>query len=152
MLVFDVEAVDKAIGSFMAKDYIRLREIDSFLSFPNVGYEWNEYLLESFVLTSSAQFMLVNNGMALNNVSGAIAKRGSSYIEFVDVCAAILAESSVELKKDSALSYLSNLNMITNKRYKHIELAIQKPFKFERRRGNHQCMHMNGIVLQVGLF
>ena len=123
---FEVEAIDEAIGSFMAKDYICLREIDSFLSFPNVGYEWNVYLLESYVLSYSKKYMLLNNGMALYNAPGAIVKRGGAYTEFVDVCAAVLADGYVELKKTAALNYLADQNLITQRRYKHIELALQK--------------------------
>ena len=123
---FDVDAVDTAIGSFMAKEYICLREINSFLSFPNVGYEWNEYLLESYALSYSKKFMLLNNGMALYNAPGTIVKRGGAYTEFVDVCAAILADSNVELKRDAALNYLAEQNLITQRRYKNIDLAIQK--------------------------
>ena len=133
-IAFDIEAIDKAIESFMAKDYICLREIDSFLSFPNVGYEWNSYLLESYVLSYSKKLMLLNNGMALNNAPGAIVKRGSAYTEFVDVCAAILADSGVQLKKDTALNYLADQNLITQRRYKHIELAIQKATQIRARK------------------
>ncbi len=123
---FDVEAIDRTIDSFMAKDYICLREINSFLAFPNVGYEWNEYLLESYVLSFSKKFMLLNNGRALNNAPGAIVKRDGAYTEFVDVCAAVLADSHIDLKKDAALKYLADRNLITQRRYKNIELAIQK--------------------------
>lgn len=132
---FDIEAIDQAISSFMAKDYICIREIDSFLSFPNVGYQWNEYLLESYVLSFSRKFTLVNNGMALHNVAGMIVKRGSPYTEFVDACAAILADSDVELKKDAALNYLADQNLITKRRYKNIELVLQKASQIRARRG-----------------
>ena len=125
-IAFDVEAVDKAIGSFMSKDYICLREIDSFLTFPNVGYEWNAYLLESYVLSYSKKFRLLNNGRALHNAPGAIVKKDGTYTEFVDVCAALLADSDIELNKNAALNFLASQNMITQKRYKSIELAIQK--------------------------
>ena len=56
---FDVDSVDKVIESFMSKDYIRIREIDSFLAFPSVGYEWNEYMLESFLISYSKKFALL---------------------------------------------------------------------------------------------
>lgn len=134
-IAFDIDAIDQAIGSFMAKDYICIREIDSFLSFPDVGYQWNEYLLESYVLSFSRKFTLVNNGMALHNVAGVIIKRGSPYTEFLDACAAILADSDVELKKDAALNYLADQNVITQRRYKNIELVLQKASQIRARRG-----------------
>lgn len=132
---FDVEAIDKAIASFIAGDYIRIREIDSFLAFPNVGYEWNEYLLESFLKSYSKKYMLLNNGSALHNVAGAIVKRKGSIQEFVDACAVVLADSHVDLKKDLALNYLAEVNMITQRRYKDIDIALQKAKQMRAQKG-----------------
>ncbi len=126
LISFDVEAVDKAIASYMAKEYIRIREVDSFLAFPNVGYEWNAYLLEGYLLSYSKEFSLLNNGLAMNNVAGAIVKRNGKFKEFVDVCAEILAGEDVVLKKKEALKYLADNNLITRQSYHDIELALQK--------------------------
>lgn len=132
---FDVDAVDKAIGSFIAGDYIRIREMDSFLAFPSVGYEWNEYLLESFLKSYSKKYMLLNNGSALHNVAGAIVKSKGSIQEFVDACAVVLADSHVDLKKDLALNYLAEVNMITQRRYKDIDIALQKAKQMRAQKG-----------------
>ena len=135
MIHFDVETVDKAIESFMSKDYIRIREIDSFLTFPNVGYEWNEYLLESFVYSYSNKFSLLNNGFSLNNVAGAIVKKKGSVQEFVDACAAILAEAPISLNKKDALNYLAEVNMITRRSYRDLDAAIEKANQIRARKG-----------------
>jgi len=132
---FDVVGIDKAIESFMSKDYIRIREIDSFLAFPYVGFEWNEYLLESFLLSYSKRFILLNNGTALNNVAGAVVKKNSAIKDFADVCAAVLADSSIALKKDEALDYLVETNMITRRSYKHIDEALQKAAQIRGAKG-----------------
>lgn len=131
---FDVEAVDRAIGSFMAKDYIRIREIDSFLVFPNVGFEWNEYLLESFVASYSRKFVLLSNGYSLNNVAGAIVKKDGKIKEFVDVCAAALADSGISLKKTEALNYLADVNLITKRSYRDLDSAIRKATQIRGRK------------------
>lgn len=132
---FDVDAIDKAIGSFMAKDYIRIREIDSFLVFPNVGHEWNEYLLESFVASYSRKFALLSNGYSLNNVAGAIVKKDGKINEFVDVCAAALADSGISLKKTEALNYLADVNLITRRSYRDLDSAIRKATQIRGRKG-----------------
>lgn len=134
-ICFDVDAVDKAIESFMSKDYIRIREIDSFLTFPNVGYEWNEYLLESFVYSYSSKFSLLSNGFSLNNVAGAIVKKKGSIQEFVDACAAILAEAPISLNKKDALNYLAEVNMITRRSYRDLDVAIRKANQIRVRKG-----------------
>lgn len=123
---FDIDAVDAAITSFISGEYICIRDIDSYLSFPNVGYEWNEYLLESFVYSYSRKYCLLNNGFSLNNVAGAIVKREGSINEFVDVCAAILSEAPIDLNKNDALNYLAEINMISRRSYKDLDMAMKK--------------------------
>lgn len=131
---FETELIDRAIESFMSKDYIRIREIDSFLAFPYVGYEWNEYLLESFLISYSKKFTLLNNGLSQNNVAGAIVKKNGKIKEFEDACAAVLAESQIELKKSDALNYLADVNMITRRSYKDLDSAIRKATQIRNRK------------------
>ncbi len=132
---FDVDAIDKVIGSFFSKDYIPIREIDSYLAFPNVGYEWNEYLLESFVYSYSKKYSLLSNGFSLNNVAGVVVKKSGLIHELVDACAKVLAESSIPLEKKEALNYLAKLNIITRRTYKEIDLAIRKAKQIRLRKG-----------------
>ena len=131
---FDVDSVDKVIESFMSKDYIRIREIDSFLAFPSVGYEWNEYMLESFLISYSKKFALLNNGQSLHNVAGAIVKKDGKIKEFEDACAAVLSESRIELKKNEALNYLADVNMITRRSYKDLDTAMRKATQIRNRK------------------
>ena len=131
---FDTELVDRAIESFMSKDYIRIREIDSFLAFPSAGCEWNEYLLESFLISYSKKFTLLNNGLSRNNVAGAIVKKNGKIKEFEDACAAVLAESQISLKKSEALNYLADVNMITRRSYKDLDSAIRKATQIRNRK------------------
>ena len=131
---FDVDSVDKVIESFMSKDYIRIREIDSFLAFPSVGYEWNEYMLESFLISYSKKFALLNNGQSLHNVAGAIVKKDGKIKEFEDACAAVLSESRIELKKSEALDYLADVNMITRRSYKDLDTALRKATQIRNRK------------------
>ncbi len=131
---FETELIDSAIESFMSKDYIRIREIDSFLTFPFVGCEWNEYLLESFLISYSKKFTLLNNGLSQNNVAGAIVKNNGKIKEFEDACAAVLAESQISLKKSEALNYLADVNMITRRSYKDLDSAIRKATQIRNRK------------------
>lgn len=134
LITFEVDSVDRVIDSFMSKDYIRVREIDSFLAFPYVGYEWNEYMLESFLISYSKKFMLLNNGQSLHNVAGAIVKKEGKIKEFEDACAAVLSESQIELKKSEALNYLADVDMITRRSYKDLDTAIRKATQIRNRK------------------
>ena len=132
---FDVEAIDKAIGSFISKEYIRIREIDSYLAFPNVEYEWNEYLLESFVYSYSKKYVLLNNGFSLHNVAGAVAKKDGAIYAFVDACAAVLADAPISLNKNDALNYPADVNMITRRTYRDLDTAIRKAAQIRALKG-----------------
>ena len=111
-----------------------VRDIDSFLVFPNVGYEWNEFLLESYLLYFSKKFSLVNNGRSLNNVAGAVVRKGSGFDEFEDVCADVLAKGGCTLTRDKALDYLGKENLLTRKSYRKIDAVLVKAKQIRNRK------------------
>ncbi len=123
-VAFDIEATDKAISTYLTTGYMLVKDIDSFLVFPNVGYEWNEYLLESYLLFYSSKYALLNNGRSLNNVAGAVISKNGEFSNFADVCADILANSECLLTKQNSLNFLAEMNMITRKSYSKIESVI----------------------------
>ena len=132
---FDIVAIDKALETYLSAGYILVKDVDSFLVFPNVGYEWNVYLLESYLMYYSKKFTLINNGTSLNNVAGAVVKRGGVYAEFVDICADVLANSDIELKRNIALDVLAKQNLITRRSYRDIDVAITKARQIRNRKG-----------------
>ena len=132
---FDIDAIDNALATYLSTGYMLIRDIDSFLVFPNVGYEWNTYLLESFLMYYSEKYMLSNNGRSLNNVAGALVRKGTGYDNFVDVCADILANSDTELTKSSSLDYLADQNLLTRRSYSNIEEAITKAKQIRNKKG-----------------
>ncbi len=134
-VTFDTDAVDAALGTYLSSGYILVRDVDSFLVFPNVGYEWNEFLLESYLRSYSKKFALINNGSSLNNVAGAVVKKDGEYTQFLDICAHALAESGVELKKEPALNYLAEINLITRRSYRELDSALLKARQIRNRKG-----------------
>ena len=132
---FDIEATDKALETYLSSGYILVKDVDSFLVFPNVGYEWNEFLLESYLLHYSKKFCLVNNGISLNNVAGAVAKKDGNFTQFVDICAHALAGSGIDLKKTAALNYLADINLITRRSYKELDVAMTKARQIRNQKG-----------------
>lgn len=132
---FDVEAIDNALATYLPTGYMLIRDIDSFLVFPNVGYEWNTYLLESYLMYYSSKYTLSNNGRSLNNVAGALVRKGSGYDDFVDVCADVLANSDCILTKQKALDYLADQNLLTRRSYSKIDSAITKARQIRNKKG-----------------
>ena len=111
-----------------------VKDIDSFLVFPNVGYEWNEYLLETYLMYFSKKYALCNNGRSLNNVAGAVVKVGSGYDDFSDVCADAIAKSGYALTKNKALDYLGEVNLLTRRSYRKIDSVLVKAKQIRNRK------------------
>ena len=120
MAQFDVEATDEAIGRICTGQYMSLREIRDFGTFPYAGYPWNEYLLEHFVANYSQKFMLLHIGYSANVCAGAIVKQASSFKDFNDLLVDILANSNIVLNEDSALEYLRQQGYIARRRFSDI--------------------------------
>ena len=131
---FDIEATDNAISTYLETGYMLVKDIDSFLVFPNVGYEWNEFLLETYLMYFSRKYALCNNGRSLNNVAGAVVRKGSGYDDFSDVCADALAKSGCALTKDKALDYLGEVNLLTRRSYRKIDSVLVKAKQIRNRK------------------
>lgn len=132
---FDIEAIDKALSTYLTTGYMLIKDVDSFLVFPNVGFEWNSFLLESYLMYYSKDYALCNNGKSLNNVAGALVKKGSAYDDFEDICADALANGYVELTKNKALDFLADQNLLTRRSYVAIDRAITKAKQIRNKKG-----------------
>lgn len=132
---FDIDAIDKALSTYLTTGYMLIKDVDSFLVFPNVGFEWNSFLLENYLMYYSKDYALCNNGKSLNNVAGALVKKGSGYDDFEDVCADALANGYVELSKNKALDFLADQNLLTRRSYVAIDKAITKAKQIRNKKG-----------------
>ena len=132
---FDIQEIDKALSTYLITGYMLIKDVDSFLMFPNIRYEWNIFLLESYLLHYSKEYALCNNGQSLNNVAGALVKKGGNFDEFEDVCADVLANGYVELNKSAALDFLAEQNLLTRRSYTGIEMALQKAKQIRKKKG-----------------
>lgn len=87
------------------------------------------------MLRYSKEYALRNNGQSLNNVAGALVKKGGKFAEFADICADALANGYVKLNKTAALNFLAEQNLITRRSYSGIERAIQKAKQIRNMKG-----------------
>ncbi len=134
-VVVDTDEIDAAIETYFSNEYIPISLIDSFLVFPSVGFEWNEFLLESYLLSYSKKFMLVSNGINTSNVSGAIVKRDNNAVDFCHICAKALSESHIELNETDALDYLVANGLLSKRSYKDIEKAVNEAKRIRNMKG-----------------
>lgn len=70
----------------------------------------------------------------MNNVAGFVVKKSGQINDFIDACAAFLADGRIELKKVDALNYLADMNVISRRGYKDIDLALRRAAQIRRRK------------------
>ena len=105
---FDIDAIDSLLESMCPGDYIPLQEIQLFLSFPNIGYMWNSYLLESYLYQVSKKFHLLHVSFGKKGAYGAMVKNTAPYQGYRELAIEVLSESNAVNSKEAALQYLVN--------------------------------------------
>lgn len=118
---FDIDATDAAISRFCTGDYVMLKEINFFGSFPDAGFPWNEFLLEHYVAEFSKKYKLMHLGFNAGMAVGAIVKRSSQIDDFDTLISMELAESSIPLDRDNALQFIVDIGLLARKHYNGIE-------------------------------
>lgn len=103
---FDVARTDEAIGQYCTGEYIPLKDVDDFNSFPYVGVAWNIYLLEQFVFMFSEKYKLIHTGFTAGSSSGAIVRKESKIDTLDKLLMAELAESGHIASVNDAFNYL----------------------------------------------
>lgn len=122
--LFDVDATDDAVNRFCNGDYIAIKEISFFGSFPNVGFQWNSFLLEQYVAYFSGMFRLMHVAFRAGTPAGAIVKKVASFESYNNLLGVELANSSIPLDRDSALRYLVDKGFLATRSYGDIDSVL----------------------------
>lgn len=105
---FDVTRIDEAIALYCYGNFIPLRGVTDFSLFPYAGYQWNLFLLESYVRRFSYVFRYDVRAANSANI-GAIVRKSFEYDDYDYILALALAKSSVMLSDKKAVGdYLFN--------------------------------------------
>lgn len=123
---FNVEAIDEGLNKLI----VDCRSIKSLAMHfkelpPLFGYEWNEYILESYLFCFSEQFELINSVFSKLSWGGA-AGRKSLHLEFEDVAEKILAKSKRWKDRESALDLLVSEKILLRRAFKDIDEVIRR--------------------------
>lgn len=128
---FDVEEIDRVIDNFCTGDYISLKDIVAFGAFPDVGFSWNNFLLEHYVAEYSQKYRLIHTDFNTNTCIGAIVKRSSEISDLHSLIVDIIAKSKIALEENVALNYLCDWGLLGRRTYKNINQALMEA-KVER--------------------
>ena len=121
-VVFDTDSIDTALLKFCNGDYIAFPDVSTLSAFPECGFKWNPFLLESYVAFHSNVFKLIHaRYFGQKNVTGGIVKRSSSINDFVTLAAYAVADSDILINRKDVLEFLFDKWYIAQRRTESID-------------------------------
>lgn len=130
-IAFDIELVDKAISRFCRNEFVSILDVNTFAAFPECGYRWTPYLLESYLYSYSKMFILKHKAFNKTSVAGAIVRKTSCFTDYLDIMALALANADIPLDKKSSLDFLAQNGYIERRRLNTINEVIKKAEKMK---------------------
>ncbi|MBR8701570.1 MULTISPECIES: hypothetical protein [unclassified Fusobacterium] len=107
IISFDVLKIDEYLQKICVKDYLAIEDVDNYDIFPDIGIEWNGFVLESYLQEYSKVFKLVNFNFSVETYLGAMVKRNSDISTYDDLIYHVLIDNKDEwTDKDSAMKYI----------------------------------------------
>lgn len=101
---FDVEAVDAAIERFMEGSYLPLKSFTTFGPFPDCGYTWNLFLLESYCRRFSKEFRF--DTPSVNSRNAGVVIRKNCNLNYIEIMTDAVANSDVPLNESAIGRFL----------------------------------------------
>lgn len=132
---FRVRETDAVLERFCVGDYIPLLSIQEFGIFPDAGFPWTIFLLESYVAFYSEEFMLMHSGYNRNCAVGAIVKKKAGYKDLDNLIVDIIASSNININKNCALDYLVDSGYIARRSYAGIDELLLRATARRNRKG-----------------
>lgn len=97
-IYFESERIDEQIDRFATDGFCALKEITTFALFPECGYPWNQYVLESFCYRFSVKYIYRTNLFNGRN-AGAIIDKNLMW-DYQEIMAQAVARSSIDLNEE----------------------------------------------------
>lgn len=132
---FKVRETDAIIDRFCTGNYVPLSSFCEFGIFPDAGFPWSVYLLESYAAFYSERYTLIHCGYNRNCAVGAIVKKNADYKNFDDLIVEVIADSGIPLKKANALDYLVKSGYMARRSYAGMEELLIRANAQRNRKG-----------------
>jgi len=126
LINFDVDAIDAVLEEICPGGYVPMKDITLFLLFPNIGYPWNSYLLESYLFNCSRDFRLIHSSFTKTGVYGAMVRMNSDIQDYRSLLVDVLSRSDALNSPKEALQYIVDQGYQQRRRYEGIETLIQE--------------------------
>ncbi len=129
LMNFDVEAIDEVLQNFCPGDYLPLMAVSSamMMHLPSCGYQWNGYLLQSYVFGFSKVFRLSYSSFGKTGYYGAMVRRNCKTINNYDsLIERVLTDDDTWETTADALDVLVKHGYQALRKYKGIDTAAAK--------------------------
>ena len=121
---FDIDVIDEILDQMIKDDFTSVKSIATFILFPNCGYTWTHYLLESFCYRFSKKYRLEVINFNDKNV-GIIAKKDVN-LSYTDMLAIVVANTELDLRADIIGQYLYECGYMARRKAPIIDSAIEQ--------------------------
>lgn len=126
LINFDINAIDEILNDMCPEEYIALKDVNLYLYFPNIGYPWNEYILESYLYKTSKKFRLIHGSFGQTSVCGAMVRYESNIKTYKALLADALVHSDALTSVKSALQFIVDEGFQQRRRLDGIEELLQE--------------------------
>lgn len=138
LIDFNVDLIDNILDGMCPAQYISIKDVNLFLQFPNIGYAWNQYILESYLFKNSRKFKLLHVSFGQNSVCGAMVRADSSIVDYRSLIIDVLSKSNALGSTKSALQYIVDQGYQQRRRYDGIEQLITEAKLIKEQRENEE--------------
>ncbi len=121
---FDIDAIDELLEQMINGDFTSIKSIATFIMFPDCGYTWTHYLLESFCYRFSKKYRL--DVICFNDRNAGIIAKKELNLSYVDMLALTALRSGLELRADIIGEYLYNNGYIARKRETILNNTVER--------------------------
>ena len=126
---FDVDAIDEVLQNVCSGDYLPLMAVSSamMMHLPSCGYQWNGYLLQSYVFGFSKVFGLSYSSFGKTGYYGAMVRRSCKTINnYGSLIERVLTDDDTWESTADALDLLVKQGYQALRKYKDIDIAAAK--------------------------
>lgn len=120
---FQIDVVDEVLDQVIDGEFASIKSIATFIMFPNCGFTWTHYLLESYCYRFSKKYRL--EVINFNDKNAGIIVKKDAELSYTDMLASVAAHSKLQLRADIIGQFLYENGYIARRKAPIIDNAIE---------------------------
>lgn len=114
-LQFDIKKTDEALDRLIEGDYMPIKQFSLYMHLPAISEQWNEFVLESYLLQYSKEFTIHQQGHYRDDCCGAIARRSSGFDDIKSIITDALVRDNGWKTEPEATGFLIHKGYLQRK-------------------------------------